>query len=270
MNDPPKPVCLSIAGLDPSGGAGIIADVTTFQAFGCYAVAAVTSVTFQNATSVFGTEDQSAASVRRQIEAVLYDLEVSAIKTGMLPTREIVETIADIIQERKLQRIVVDPVIRSTSGYDLIEKTAVQALVERLFPLAVLITPNIPESEQITGIAIESEEDIREAASIMREMGARNVLIKGGHLMNTGCRTQNAGSTRMAVDHLFIGEEQQSFSAEYVDGSVMRGTGCILSSAIAANLALGNTLPDAIALSKEFVTNAIIGTAPNSVTVIHQ
>jgi hydroxymethylpyrimidine/phosphomethylpyrimidine kinase len=260
MTNVVKPVCLSIAGLDPSGGAGIIADVKTFRAFDCYATAAVTSITFQNTTGVFGAEHQSGASVRRQIEAVVDDLDVSAIKIGMLPTQELVETVADILRERELPNIVIDPVIRSTSGYELIDKAAVRILIDELFPLATLVTPNIPEAEQITGVAIESEEDIHDAAAILREMGARNVLIKGGHLHNAQCRMQNA-EFREAVDHLFVGDEHFAFSAEYIETSSTHGTGCVLSSAIAANLALGIALSESVTAAKEFVTNAI-RTAP--------
>jgi hydroxymethylpyrimidine/phosphomethylpyrimidine kinase len=256
MSETRRPVCLSIAGLDPSGGAGIIADVKTFRAFGCYAAAVVTSVTFQNTTGVLGLEHQSAASVRRQIEAVLDDFDVSAIKTGMLPTTEIIEAVAQIMRERELLNIVVDPVIRSTSGHDLIDRTAVRTFIDKLFPLATLITPNIPEAEEITGIAIESDEDIRDAASIMGEMGARNVLIKGGHQFAKGRRAEREKGRR-AVDHLFIDQQSETFSSEYIATTAMHGTGCVLSSAIAANLALGIMLPEAVAAAKEFVTNAI-------------
>ena len=240
------PVCLSIAGLDPSGGAGVIADVKTFRAFNCYATAAVTSITFQNTKGVFGAEHQAAGSVRRQIEAVVDDLDVVAIKTGMLPTSEVVAVVAEIITKRGFPNVVVDPVIRSTSGYGLIDASALQALVKELLPLSTLITPNIPETELLTGVAIESEEDIRDAADVLRSMGARNVLIKGGHFDKT-----------RAVDHLFVGETVQAYPAEYIDAAGTHGTGCVLSSAIAANLALGRPLPDAVAAAKEFVTDAI-------------
>ncbi|MFL6375804.1 MAG: bifunctional hydroxymethylpyrimidine kinase/phosphomethylpyrimidine kinase [Pyrinomonadaceae bacterium] len=252
MSETNKPVCLSIAGLDPSGGAGVIADVKTFTAFSCYGAAAITSVTYQNTTDVFGAAHQSADSVRKQIEAVLDDLDVIAIKTGMLPTREIMEVVADIIRERKLKNVVVDPVIRSTSGYDLIEKAAVRAMIEKLIPLATLITPNIPETELITGVAIETEEDIRDAAAIIQSMGAANVLIKGGH------QRVEAEQGRTAVDHLFVGSEVYTFELDWVDTTSTHGTGCVLSSAIAANLAHGNSLNEAVQAAKDFVTNAIL------------
>jgi hydroxymethylpyrimidine/phosphomethylpyrimidine kinase len=254
-------VCLTIAGLDPSGGAGVVADVKTFTAFGCFAAAAVTSVTFQNTVGVFGAEHESTESVGRQIETVLDDYEVAAIKIGMLPTRQMVAVVASTIRERKLTNIVVDPVVRSTSGFALIDNEALRASIELLFPLATLVTPNIPETELITGIAIESEEDIRDAAAIMRGMGARNVLIKGGHLVNAQRTTQNAESRR-AVDRLFLGKEMHEFAAEWVETASVHGTGCVLSSAVAANLARGSTLIHSIDAAKIYVTSAI-RTAPN-------
>ena len=251
---------MTIAGLDPSGGAGIVADIKTFSRFGCFASAAISSVTFQNTTGVFGAEHQTAESVRKQVEAVLDDYEVAAVKTGMLPTGEIIETVADIISERKLTNVVVDPVVRSTSGYDLIDDAALTALIEKLFPLADLITPNIPEAERITKMEITSAKDIEEAAKIMRELGARNVLIKGGHGVNAECRVQNA--ELKARDYLVIGSEVSVFEAEYIETTATHGTGCTLAAAITANLALDKSLAEAVRISKEFVTEAI-RTAPH-------
>jgi hydroxymethylpyrimidine/phosphomethylpyrimidine kinase len=150
----------------------------------------------------------------------------------------------------------VGPVVRSTSGHDLIDKHALKALLEKLFPIATLITPNIPETEVITGIAIEGEEDFRDAAQIMRGMGASNVLIKGGHSVDAQCTTHDARS-RAAVDRLFFGEEMHAFTGEYIETNATHGTGCVLSAAIAANLALGKDRIEAVAAAKEFVTNAL-------------
>lgn len=249
------PVCLTIAGLDPSGGAGIVADIKTFSAFGCFAAAAVSSVTFQNTTGVFGSAHQTADSVRRQIEAVLDDYDIAAVKSGMLPTREIIETVAEIASERGLPNLVVDPVVRSTSGFDLIDDSALDALIENLFPLAAIITPNIPEAERISKMKIRSADDISIAAEIMQKLGARHVLIKGGHA-ETG-----EGEIRKAVDHLFIDDKFHFFEADYIDTTATHGTGCTLAAAIAANLALGRDLVDSVRLAKEFVTEAI-RTAP--------
>lgn len=245
-------IALTIAGVDPSGGAGIVADIKTFFAFGVFPTAAISSITFQNTQGVFGAEHQSAESVRKQIEPILDDYEVAAVKTGMLPTREVIEEVAAIIADRGLTNIVVDPVVRSTSGFDLIDNSALKSLIEKLFPLSDLITPNIPEAERISGVAIETEQDVHDAASVMREFGAKNVLIKGGHLQVT------AGIAR---DYLFLGDELTLLEGEYFDTTATHGTGCTLSSAIAANLALGNGLKTSVEMGKRFVNEAI-RTAP--------
>jgi hydroxymethylpyrimidine/phosphomethylpyrimidine kinase len=254
-------VCLTIAGLDPSGGAGIIADVKTFEAFGCFATAAISSLTFQNTTGVFGAVHSSAEAIRGQVEPIVNDFTISAVKTGMLPTREVIDETARLLRDHQLSNLVVDPVVRSTSGFDLIDNDALRSLIELLFPLAELITPNLPEAERISGIAIVTEEDIANAAGLMREMGARNVLIKGGHLLSE----PGAVATefiRKATDYLFLDGELHSLEGEYHDTSATHGTGCVLSAAITANLALGRSLHDAVAISKQFVNKAI-RTAPN-------
>ncbi len=261
-------VVLTIAGLDPSGGAGIIADIKTFSAFGCFATAAVSSVTFQNTVGVFGANHLSAENVRRQVEPILEDFQVSAVKTGMLPTRDIIEEVARLVSENNLTDFVVDPVVRSTSGFDLIDDEALKALIEKLFPLSDLITPNIPEAERIAGIKIKSSGDVENAARKMRELGAKNVLIKGGHLFddNIYAKTDinglsneinNLEENKQAVDRLWINEELHIWSNEYIKTSSTHGTGCTLSAAIAANLALGKSLVEAVGISKKFVTEAI-------------
>lgn len=255
MTDPTTPpVCLTIAGLDPSGGAGIIADIKTFSAHGCFAAAVVASVTYQNTVGVFGSVHQTAESVRFQAEPVFDDYDIAAAKTGMLPTREIIEEVADIFAERGTHNLVVDPVVRSTSGFDLIDDAALSALVENLFPLALIVTPNIPEAERISGISIAAHADIARSARIMIELGARAVLIKGGHLITADATL----SGRKANDYLFTANgEQQAFEAEFIDTTATHGTGCTLAAAITANLALGRSLEDSIKNAKDFVTNAI-------------
>jgi len=252
MSKDSRKVCLTIAGLDPSGGAGIIADIRTFSAFGCYAAAAITSLTYQNTAGVFGAAHQIAETVRNQIEPVFADLEVNAVKTGMLPTAEIIHAIVELLQVNNVKRLVVDPVVRSTSGFDLIDDKALRVLVEELFPLAAVITPNIPEAERITNISIKSADDITRAAERMRSMGAQNVLVKGGHFEND----------EHSNDYLFDGTEVQIFTADRIKTRATHGTGCTLSSAITANLALGHNLERSIGIAKEFVTEAI-KTAPN-------
>ena len=264
MNSVKLRICLTIAGLDPSGGAGIIADIKTFSAFGCFATAAVSSITFQNTTGVFGAVHQTAKTIRGQVDPVISDYIIAAIKTGMLPTREVIQETARLIKENGLKNVVVDPVVRSTSGFDLIDETALRSLIELLFPLSDVITPNIPEAERISGMAIKTADDIEKAARIMQSMGAGNVLIKGGHLPISNFKFQisNSETERKARDYLFIGKDLHVFEDDFVETTATHGTGCTLSSAIAANLALGKSLQEAVKLSKDFVTQAI-RTAPN-------
>ena len=253
-------ICLTIAGLDPSGGAGIIADIKTFTAFGCFATAAVASLTFQNTTGVFGAVHQTAETVRGQVEPILNDFKVDALKTGMLPTREVIEEVARVVAENKLKNFVVDPVVRSTSGFDLIDDAALRSLIEKLFPLSDLITPNIPEAERIAQIKIETAEDIHKAARVMQELGAKNVLIKGGHISISD--SKNNGEERKAIDFLFAGEKSEVFEGEFIETTATHGTGCTLAAAITANLANGKALAEAVGSAKRFVTEAI-RTAPN-------
>lgn len=268
MNNVKSVTCLTIAGLDPSGGAGIIADVKTFSAFGCFAAAAITSITFQNTTGVFGAVHQTAEAIRGQVEPIIQDYTVAAVKTGMLPTHEVIAETANLIKKYGLMNVVVDPVVRSTSGFDLIDESALRSLIEVLFPLSDLITPNIPEAERISRLLIKTADDIENAAKIMQQMGARNVLIKGGHLPISNpappvAYIETDGREEMkARDFLFIGDERYIFEDDYIRTTATHGTGCVLSSAIAANLALGLDLTEAVRTSKKFVTNAI-RTAPN-------
>ena len=286
-NEKKQSVCLTIAGVDPSGGAGIIADIKTFSAFGCFSTAAIASLTFQNTQGVFGAANQTAEIVRAQVLPILDDFEIAALKTGMLPTSEIIEEVARIVAEYDLENFVVDPVVRSTSGFDLIDDAALKILIEKLFPLATVITPNIPEAERITNTKIETVEDIRRAARIMQSQGAKNVLIKGGHMpiLDFGLpildfkNSDSDGELSSAedleitnpkseirnpksVDFLFMGDEEITFSADFIETTATHGTGCTFAAAIAANLALGKSLREAVETAKRFVTEAI-RTAPH-------
>ncbi|MEP6850100.1 MAG: bifunctional hydroxymethylpyrimidine kinase/phosphomethylpyrimidine kinase [Acidobacteriota bacterium] len=256
--DPKKPpICLTIAGLDPSGGAGIVADIRTFSAFGCFPTAVISSLTFQNTTGVFGAVHQTADSIRGQLEPVLKDYKIDALKTGMLPTADAIDETAAAISEFELSNLVVDPVVRSTSGADLIDDAALRILVEKLFPRSILVTPNLPEAERIARMKIATEPDIEAAARLMQAMGAANVLIKGGHLYHS-----EKTSGRKARDFLFIGSGLTILEADFIETTAIHGTGCTLSAAITANLALGNGLIEAVEISKGFVTEAI-RRAPN-------
>ena len=273
-------LALSIAGLDPSGGAGVIANVRTFAAFGVFPTAAVTSVTFQNTTGVFGAAHQSAETVRAQVLPIVEDYTVACAKTGMLPTREVIVEVARLFRETNLPAPVVDPVIRSTSGYQLMDEGALESLVKDLLPLARVVTPNIPEAEGITGLHINDEEEMRHAAQAIREMGARAVLIKGGHLreqeavgrrqkaenMGRGTSRPHSSSTDAdekaalpaeAIDLLDDDGRVKVFRGEWIHAGQIHGTGCTLSAAIAACLGGGMSLEESVLEAKRFVADAI-------------
>lgn len=247
-----EPMALTIAGFDPSGGAGIIADVKTFVHFGVRPTAAITSLTFQNSERVFGATHETAESLRAQVLPIVQEGEIAAVKIGMLPTAELVLEIARLLAETDLPAPVIDPVMQSSSGYALMEKEAVDALVTELMPLARLLTPNIPEAETLTGLRIAGEADMREAAAMIRAMGAQAVLLKGGHL-----GSESVEEPRYAID-VFDGEgDVKVFSGEWIESSPVRGTGCMLSSAIAACLARGMSLEASVGAGKEFITETI-------------
>jgi hydroxymethylpyrimidine kinase/phosphomethylpyrimidine kinase len=262
------PIALTIAGFDPSGGAGIIADLKTFAALGCTPAAAITSLTFQNTLGIQGATHQTAETVREQVMAIVAESPIAAVKTGMLPMPEIVREVARLFRDAELPAPVVDPVLRSTSGYALMESEAIGILLKDLMPLARVITPNIPEAETLTGLRIESEEGMREAARRLREMGARAVLIKGGHLKQRSevrgqksvrgtSPTVREGSAQ-AIDVLDNEGRVTVFRGEWIDSPPVRGTGCMLSAAIAACLAKQMNLEEAVGAAKDFVTRAIL------------
>ncbi len=198
---------LTIAGFDPSGGAGVLADCKTFAAFGCFGTAAITSLTAQNTVAVYGAYHQSAEVLRAQLTPLVEDFSLAAVKTGMLPTRETIEETAATIERHALPHVVVDPVIRSTSGYDLIDSVALAALRERLLPLADVITPNMAEAERLTGLPVKTLDEMKRAARLIREQalaGRRSdaevarrcaVLVKGGHLDGDAADVLDDGET---------------------------------------------------------------------------
>ena len=245
------PVALTVAGFDPSGGAGVVADVKTFTAFGCFATAAVTSLTYQDTAGVYGAAHQPAEVVRAQVLPVVEDFRVAAAKTGMLPTREVIREVARLFRETSLPAPVVDPVVRSTSGYDLIDDAALAALRDELLPLARVLTPNIPEAERLCGMRIEDRSGMLRAAQALRRMGARAVLVKGGHRFA-------AGGDDEAAD-LLLEENGRALllSTPRLASNSTHGTGCTLAAAIAACLARGLQLKEATATAKRFVTEAI-------------
>jgi hydroxymethylpyrimidine kinase/phosphomethylpyrimidine kinase len=240
-----RPVVLTIAGIDPSGGAGIVADIKTIAELGCFPAAAITSITFQNAKRVFGAEHQTAATLRAQVTPVVQDAKVAGAKTGMLPTAEIVAEVARLFREEDLPAPVVDPVMVSTSGHDLIGDEAFQILKTELLSVARVVTPNIPEAERLAGFTIQSEADMKRAAEMIRSLGARAVLVKGGH-------RGDATDILLDEDGSII-----EFRGEYIDVGEVHGSGCTLSAAIAAGLGKGMSLKAAVGAAKNYLTSAI-------------
>ena len=236
---------LTIAGSDSSGGAGIQADLKTFAAHGCFGMSVITAVTAQNTQGVTMVQNIDEKVVAAQIDAIFNDIRVDAVKIGMVSQINIINIIAQRLAYYKPPIIVLDTVMVSKSGFYLLEPDACKALVENLLPLATLSTPNLPEAEKIVGFPVENREDMVRAAKRMVELGAHNVLIKGGHLLKS------------ADDFLYTANGGMWFAGEHIATKNTHGTGCTLSSALAANLAKGRPLPEAVKESKAYVTLAI-------------
>jgi phosphomethylpyrimidine kinase len=237
---------LTIAGSDTCGGAGIQADIKTFSAHGTYAMSVITAVTVQNTQGVFGCQDISPEIISGQIDAIFTDIfDVSAVKIGMVSKIETINAIADKLMEYQPKNIVVDPVMISKSGFDLLVPEAKSALINRLIPLATVLTPNLPEAEAITGMKIETVEQMKEAAIKIYEIGAKYVFVKGGHLEND------------ATDILYDGETFLVLNSKRYETKNTHGTGCTISSAIAANLANGLDIQTSVIKAKEYISTAI-------------
>ena len=236
---------LTIAGSDSSGGAGIQADIKTMTMNGVYAMSAITALTAQNTTGVFAVQEATPEFLRSQIDAVFGDIFPDAVKIGMVSSSELIHVIADSLKKWQAKNIVVDPVMVSTSGAKLIDDNAVQTLAEELLPLAVIATPNIPEAEILSGMKILDEAGMTQAAEEISTKFGCSVLLKGGHMIND------------ANDYLFDGNVGQWFTGKRIDTRNTHGTGCTLSSAIAANLAKGYTLPESVNLAKEYISGAL-------------
>jgi hydroxymethylpyrimidine/phosphomethylpyrimidine kinase len=254
-------IALTIAGSDPSGGAGIQADLKTFAAFGLYGASAITAITVQSTKGVEAVAPLSADLVTAQIEAVAGDLAIHATKVGMLGTAAIVEAVAAAIAELDLPLVVVDPVLVSSTGERLLDADGVQTLCLELLPRARVVTPNIPEAEALSGHRIASGDDAREAARRIYGMGVAAVVITGGHARwdpdeGAGIRADE-GPRPHVVDLLFDGREFHEFRVARVDSRHTHGTGCTFASAVAAGLALGQELPDAVARAQLYVAGAI-------------
>jgi hydroxymethylpyrimidine/phosphomethylpyrimidine kinase len=241
------PVALTIAGSDSGGGAGIQADLKTFAAFGVHGASAIACLTAQNPRRVYAVESTSPGMLKRQIKAVFSELRPAAVKTGMLFSAESVRVVAGFFHRQHRVPLIVDPVMVATSGARLLKAEAIKVLKKHLLPLAMLVTPNLPEAEILTGGKIANVETMRAAA---REIHARfgcAALVKGGHLRGM----------REAVDVYFDGRTELLLTALFIKGVRTHGTGCTYSAAITAALALGHPLPQAVGLAKNYVTQAI-------------
>ena len=245
MNDHVRSV-LIIAGSDSSAGAGIQADLKTCAALGVYGTTAITALTAQNTLGVSAIHEAPAEFVAAQIDAVVADIRPDAVKTGMLANAGIIEVVAGKIKEHALPLLVVDPVMVAKSGDRLLRADAVRALRELLLPLADVVTPNIPEAGDLLGRPIRTDEEMREAARELQGLGPRNVVVKGGH---------REGET--ATDVLFDGRDFHEFSSPRIDTKSTHGTGCTFASAIAAFLARGETVVEAVGHAKEYLTEAL-------------
>lgn len=245
------PNLLSIAGSDPSGGAGIQADLKTFSALGCYGMAAVTALTAQNTRGVTAVHVPPPAFLEAEIEAVFADIAVAAVKIGMLASGDMVRVVARCLAARPTLPIVLDPVLVATSGDSLGSPDVVDAIVSHLLPLATVVTPNLHEAARLSGLPVPRDEDaMRAAAASLQARGARAVLVKGGHLPGDE-----------AVDLLAEGDGILFFTGPRIATRNTHGTGCTLSSAIACYLAKGLALADAVGAAKSYLTNAILESA---------
>lgn len=244
---------LTIAGSDSCGGAGIQADLKTFSANGVYGMSVITAITAQNTMGVFKVQDIDEEIIGAQIDAIFEDINVDAVKIGMVSKISTINIISEKLKKYKPKNLVLDPVMISKSGYSLLKPESKSALIKELIPLAYVITPNVPEALEIISevnsekIEIKTVEDMEFTAKEIYKLGCKNVFLKGGHM-----------DGNKAVDILYDGENIYKFYAEKINTKNTHGTGCTISSAIASNLALGFSIEEAIKRSKDYITNAII------------
>ncbi len=236
---------LTIAGSDSGGGAGIQADLKTITVLGGFGMSVITALTAQNTLGVYGIHDVPPAFVAAQFDAVATDIGIDAAKTGMLATPEVLHVVAGKIRQYGIAKLVVDPVMVAKGGMPLIREEAKKTLMEELIPLAFVLTPNIPEAEVLSGIRIETLDDMKEAARIIRKLGARHVVVKGGHLSGD------------AVDLLYDGGGFREFRSPRIATADTHGTGCTYSAAIATGLAFGRDVAAAVAEAKRYITEAV-------------
>jgi len=238
------PILLTIAGFDPCCGAGTVADLKTFAAHGCYGVAAITSMTVQNTQGVEAVHNTPSAELRGQLEILLKDCEIAAVKIGMLGNRGNAVVIGEFLDAHKFAHVILDPVMKSSSGTELLDAGGVKYVATELMKRASVFTPNVPEAEVLTGLEIKDVSAMEAAARKLVEMGAQAVIVKGGHM-------------ERAVDVVFDGSELVQLGGDRVKTENMHGTGCTFASALTAQLAAGRGLIEAATLAKAYVTKAI-------------
>ena len=247
------PVVLTIAGFDPSGGAGITADIKTIAAHGCYGVACITALTVQSTGGVRRVEAVDASLVNETLAELASDVEIAAVHIGMLGSGRVVRAIADFLGLQKLPNIVLDPILKSSSGADLLDAVGARLLTEELIPLATVVTPNVDEASALTGLPVTDPERMRAAARKLHEMGAPAVVVTGGHL-------------EKAIDLLSFtssrGIQQELFKSARLKSNSTHGTGCAFATAVSCHLALGRGLPEAVLLAKAYVAAAISNAHP--------
>ena len=250
MDTAKPPTAMTIAGSDSGGGAGIQADLKTFSALGVFGTSALTAITAQNTVGVTAVHEIPTDVISAQIDAVITDIGADAVKTGMLSSAAIVATVSDAVRRHGITNLVVDPVMVAKSGDRLLREEAISSICNELIPLAKVVTPNIPEAEDLTGLSISTDSDVREAAEAIIGMGAQSVVVKGGH--RDGPPT----------DILYDGERFLEFTTERIPSTNTHGTGCTFASAVAAGLAHGLEIPDAVQQAKDYVTDAIRAAYP--------
>src|SRR5580692_10948471 len=247
------PVVLTIAGFDPGSGAGVTADIKTIAAHGCYGVACITALTVQSTAGVRRAEIVDSGLVAETLAELAADVEIAAVHIGMLGSVKIVRTVADFLAEYKLPNIVLDPILKSSSGADLLDAAGARWLTEKLLPLSTVVTPNIDEASALTGLPVTDPEEMRTAARKLHEMGASAMVITGGHL-------------EKAIDLLSFtskrGIEQELFKSARLRSNSTHGTGCAFATSVACHLAMGRGLPEAVLLAKAYVAAAISNAHP--------
>lgn len=244
-----RPTVLSIAGYDPSSGAGVTADIKTIAAHGCFGVTCITALTVQTTQGVKRVQAVTGKLVAETLEELVFDVALSAVRIGMLGSAEVAEAVAQFLERTQLRNVVLDPVLKSSSGSDLLDQRGIEVVRTKLIQLADVVTPNMDEAAVLTGIKVESLYGMKKAAAKLHEMGARAVVITGGHL-------------KEPVDLLSVGRKQMEFAGKKIKSNSTHGTGCAFATSLACNLARGIELKDSVKAAGQYVRRAILRAYP--------